>query len=116
MKTFYQTRGFFFLLLISIQSIPQAHSQSFPIKEWVEQLDTEKIWGFKTVNHIINTVWKYDSITVANTFSKMEGKGKSFGKPFHFRMQHLRIWHPAFLSIPNVSPPVLCNGVTQFKV
>jgi hypothetical protein len=91
MKAHSQLIRFYFLLAIALSSFSQAHSQSFPINEWVEQLDTEKIYGFKTINHIIDTIWRYDSITVANTFSKMEERGKSLGKHFHFRMQHLRI-------------------------
>ena len=85
--------------------MPQAQAQpAFPTKEWVNQLDTEKISEFKTVNHIIQVVWKYDSLFVANTFSKMEERGKSLGKHFYFRMQFLRIWHTFFLAIPNQSP------------
>ncbi len=105
MKAHSKIIRFYFLIAIALQSFSQAHTQAtFPINEWVKQLDTEKIYGFKTVNHIIDTVWKYDSITVANIFSKMEEKGKSFGKHFHFRMQHLRIWHTYFLCRPDQSP------------
>jgi DNA-binding CsgD family transcriptional regulator len=93
----------FLLLLVLLQM--QAYTQpSFPINKWVKQLDSDKIHEFKTVNHIINTVWLYDSITVANIFSEMEEKGKSLGPHFHFRMQHLRIWHPFFLRRPLESP------------
>ena len=105
MKVSLKTIRFYCLLLVCLQSMPQAQAQSaFPIKEWVNQLDTEKISGFKTVNHIIQVVWKYDSLLVANTFSKMEERGKSLRKHFHFRMQFLRIWHTFFLAIPNQSP------------
>lgn len=93
MSFYFKKVFFYFLLLIALQSFVQAHAQSFPIKEWVEQLNTEKIYGFKTVNHIVSILWKYDSTTVANTFSKMEERGESAGRYFHFRMKHLHIWH-----------------------
>jgi len=100
MKARSKLNRLYFLLAIALPSFSQAHAQSFPINQWVKHLDTEKISGFKTVNQIIDTVWKYDSTTVANTFSKMEGKGKPLGDHFHIRMQHLRIWH-----LQHVYPP-----------
>ena len=104
MNAFAKSLSFSFLLLIAMLWFSKAHAQSFPVNEWVKQLDSENIHGFKTVNRIVQILGKYDSTTVATTSSKMEEEGKSAGKPFHLRIQHLRIWYLNFISRPDVSP------------